>query len=171
MRSARTGRHVATTFPARLTSRPLALTLLLVLRAVSTIVAVALLAISASAGLQHVHAYADHGHPDHDHGPAVHAHVAMGHDAADHAAPPDSGLTEHGARFEGCDPGAHAVSVAFKYVTPQPEHPPLPVTVDVVVVAPPEHAWCRIAPSHVRAHSPPRLTDAPLRAPPVVHLA
>ena len=32
-------------------------------------------------------------------------------------------------------------------------------------------AWRHVTPSDVRAHSPPRLTDAPLRAPPLVHLA
>ena len=31
--------------------------------------------------------------------------------------------------------------------------------------------WRSVTPSDVRAHSPPRLTDAPLRAPPLVHPA
>ncbi|MGE3959878.1 MAG: hypothetical protein AB7H96_24415 [Vicinamibacterales bacterium] len=134
-----------------------------------------MLSTSGSAAFQHVHAYAGHEHAEHQHGVAVHVHavsapLVVDH-VIDHADHPGPDAPASGARLEGCDPGAHAVSVAFKYVTPQPEHPPIPVTVDVVVVAPPEHAWCRIAPSHVRAHSPPRLTDAPLRAPPVVHLA
>ncbi len=63
------------------------------------------------------------------------------------------------------------MSVVFTYVAPHPDHVPAPVTLETIIVAPPEQAWRHVTPSDVRAHSPPRLTDAPLRAPPVVHLA
>jgi len=121
---------------------------------------------SGSAALQHVHAYTDHAHAEHHHGPESHAHTAVTHhhDSDSHA--PDDA-----ARLEGCDRGKHAVSVTVTYVAPRPDHVPGPVTLDTTLATPPERAWCHVAPSDVRAHSPPRLTDAPLRAPPVVHLA
>jgi hypothetical protein len=137
-----------------------------VLRAVVAIVAVAMLTISGSSALQHVHAYADHDHADHRHGLASHAHT-----------PPvpqhqhDSEGPDGAAQLEGCDPGAHAVSVVFTGVAPRPEPAPVPLTLATVVVTSPDQVWRCVTPSDVRAHSPPRLTDAPLRAPPLVHPA
>jgi hypothetical protein len=135
----------------------------------------AMLSTSGSAAFQHVHAYAGHEHAEHQHGVAAHVHAVTSSPAVDHAGDhadhpdhPDSDAPASAARLEGCDPGTHAVSIAFTCVAPHPEHPPVPVSVDAVIVAPPEQACCRLAPSHVRAHSPPRLTDAPLRAPPVL---
>ncbi len=79
--------------------------------------------------------------------------------------------TSGATRLEGCDPGSHAVAVVFTYVAPHPDHVPAPVPLEAILVAPPAPAWRHVTPSDVRAHSPPRLTDTPLRAPPVVHLA
>lgn len=144
-------------------------------RVLAAVVAVAMLSTSGSAAFQHVHAYLDHDHPDHHHGPASHGHSAVGHSQAQDSHAQDSHAQHlHApgevAQIEGCDPGEHAVSVAFTYVAPQPEHPPVPIAADAVIVALPERTWCYVAASDVRVHSPPRLTDAPLRAPPVVHL-
>ncbi len=125
-----------------------------------------MLSTSGSAALQHVHAYVDHGHADHHHGPASHGHSAVTHAPAHDAHAPDDA-----ARIEGCDPGEHAVSVVFAYVTPHPGHVSAPATVETILMAPPDQAWRQATKSDVRAHSPPRLTDAPLRAPPVVHPA
>jgi hypothetical protein len=135
-----------------------------------------MLSTSGSAALQHVHAYADHDHADHHHGPASHGHAAMAHTHASDSHAPDSSAADvhtpdHVTRLEGCDPGTHAVPVVFTYVAPHPEHVPTPVTLETTLEAPPEQTWRHVTPSDVRAHSPPRLTDAPLRAPPVVHLA
>ena len=136
-------------------------------RVFAALVAVAMLSTSGLAALQHVHAYVDHDHADHHHGPAAHEHFAVAHSHASGSHPPDDA-----AQFEGCDPGEHAVSVVFTYVAPHSGHVPVTVTLEtILLVAPPEQAWRQITPSDVRAHSPPRLTDAPLRAPPVVHLA
>jgi hypothetical protein len=125
-----------------------------------------MLSTSGAAALQHVHAYVDHDHADHHHGPASH-----GHSAVAHAHTSDSHPSEDAARLEGCDPGEHAVSVVVTYVAPHSDHVPTPVTLKTILVAPSEQAWRHVTPSDVRAHSPPRLTDAPLRAPPVVDLA
>jgi len=132
-------------------------------RVLAALVAVAMLSTSGSAVWQHVHAYAGHDHPDHHHGPASHSHVADRHTRAE--------SQDETARLEGCDPGEHAVSVVFTYVAPQPDHAPVPVVLATLVVPRPEQPWREVVPSDVRAHSPPRLTDAPLRAPPLVHLA
>jgi hypothetical protein len=131
----------------------------------AVLVAVAMLSTSGPSGFQHVHAYADHDHADHHHGPASHGHSAIAHAHA-----PDSHADDD-ARLEACDPGEHAVSVVFTYVAPHPDHVPSPVTLETIIVVPPEQRWRHFMPRDVRAHSPPRPTDAPLRAPPVVHLA
>ena len=136
-----------------------------VFRALTAVVALAMISTSVSAALQHVHAYAGHKHADHEHGLASHVHVAGAHhDGADDR--------EHGgnARLEACDPAVHAVSVILAFDVPHPDQAPVPGTVEQVIVAPPKGEWRSLAPTDVRAHSPPRLTDAPLRAPPVVHL-
>lgn len=125
-----------------------------------------MLSTSASMALQHVHEYVDHDHADHHHGPASH-----GHSSVARAQAPESHAPDDAARLEGCDPGEHVVSVAFIYVAAQPDHVPVPVMLDAIVVTPPKETWRHVALSDVRAHGPPRLTDAPLRAPPVVHLA
>lgn len=140
-------------------------------RVLAAVVAVALLSTSGSAALQHVHAYVEHDHADHHHGPASHGHAAVAHAHAPDSHAPDSHAPDDAARLEGCDPGEHAVSVVFTYVAPQPDQVPAPVTLVTILVAPPEQAWHHVTPSDVRTHSPPRLTDAPLRAPPVVYLA
>ncbi len=139
-----------------------------VFRAVAALVAVAMLSTSASAVLQHVHAYADgdHGDHDHDHGLAAHMHAAATHL---HHAEPHSAA--HTVEIEGCDPGQHAVSVKFVCAAPEPHPTLVAVTVEAVPLSPPPVVWPPATPSDVRAHSPPRLTDAPLRAPPVVHPA
>ena len=127
-----------------------------------------MLSISGSAALQHVHAYADHEHADHDddHGPAAHAHPV---DVGDHHASADASA-DH-LEIEGCDPGQHAVSLRFVSTPPEPDHVPALVAGSFAAMAPPVAVWSAAAPSDVRAHSPPRITDAPLRAPPLVHPA
>lgn len=143
-------------------------TLAVVLRAVSAIVAAAMLSIPGSAVLRHVHVYADHDHADHndDHGPAAHAHPV---DAGDHHGP--AGTSADHVEIEGCDPGQHAVSLRFVSAPPESAHVPALVAVAAVATPPPVAVWSAAALSDVRAHSPPRLTDAPLRAPPLVHPA
>ncbi len=127
-----------------------------------------MLSISGSAALQHVHAYSDHDHADHDddHGPAAHTHpVAVG----DHDGPADPSAGH--AEIEGCDPGQHAVTLRFGSAPPQPGHVPALVAAVAVAMAPPAAVWSAAAPSDVRAHSPPRVSDAPPRAPPLVQPA
>ena len=127
-----------------------------------------MLSISGSAALQHVHAYTGHGHEAHDddHGPAAHAHPV---DVGDHHESADA-FADH-VEIESCDPAEHAVSLRFVSAPPEPDHVPALVAVAVVAMAPPAAVWSSAAPSDVRAHSPPRLTDAPLRAPPLVQPA
>ena len=113
----------------------------------------------------HVHAYEGHDHADHHHGPAAHFHG----EAAEHQHP-DEG-TSHDVRFESCNPGAHAVAAAVTCVASISQQAPFGEAVVVVRFTSPPPAPHRVNVSDVRAHSPPRLTDAPLRAPPVVHAA
>lgn len=127
----------------------------------AAIAAVALLSMSASTAQPHVHAYLGHDHPEHQHGPASHGHATVAHS---HLA--DAYAADDAARLEGCDPGAHAVPVAFTCVAPHVDPVAVPVMRDTIVESPPEQSWRRVTRSDVRAHSPPRLTDAPLRAPP-----
>lgn len=135
-------------------------------RVVATLVAVAMLSISASAALRHVHAYADHDHGAHHHGPAAHVHAPVAHHHADDVAMPGA----H-ARVEGCDPAEHLVSVAVAYVAPDPPHAPQPIVMERFELTAPALVAVVVAASDVRAHSPPRLTDARLRAPPLVYPA
>jgi hypothetical protein len=135
-------------------------------RVLAALVAVAMLSTSWSAPTQHVHAYVDHDHADHHHGPASH-----GHSTAAHPHAPDFHAPHDAAQLERCDPGQHAVSLAYTCVAPHPDHVPAPVRLETTIVVPPERAWRHVTPFDVRAHSPPRLTDAPLRAPPLVYLA
>lgn len=139
-----------------------------VFRGVVALIAVAMLSISGSASGQHVHAYADHDHADHHHGPASHEHHAAGHGRAHAHA---RHLPDAPAHVEGCDPGEHAVSVVFTCVAAHTQGAPVPVSHETLLVPPADQEWRQITLSDVRAHSPPRLTDAPLRAPPVVSFA
>lgn len=135
-------------------------------RALAALVAAALLSTSGSAVVQHVHGYAGHDHDDHHHGLAAHVHaptVHVHHTGTDDAA--------HTAELEACDPGQHAVSVQFVCGAPEPNPARVAVTVEAVQPSPALAVWCAIAPRDVRAHGPPRFTDAPPRAPPVVHSA
>jgi hypothetical protein len=109
---------------------------------------------------------ADHDHAEHHHGPATHVHAAAVHRHADDGATPRT----H-ARVEGCDPAEHLVSVVFTYVVPDPPYAPRPVVMDRFELAAPTSVAVVVAESDVRVHSPPRLTDAPLRAPPLVNPA
>jgi hypothetical protein len=130
-------------------------------RLIATVAVTALLTISGSAALQHVHAYGDHDHAEHQHGLAAHVHTASVHHH-------DEGGQTSTPSIEGCEPGAHAVSVVFAYVAPQPDHAPVPAVIDVFAFVPALTPLRAIPLADVRAHSPPRITDAPLRAPPLV---
>jgi hypothetical protein len=130
-------------------------------KCVAVLVATALLSISGSSALQHVHAYASHDHSEHHHGLAAHRHEAVAHHHESHDSEPSPAI-------EGCDPGAHAVSVVFTYVAPHADHALLPSAVEFLELASPRSGWRTTLPKDVRAHSPPRLTDTPLRAPPLV---
>jgi hypothetical protein len=127
----------------------------------------------------HVHVYVRHDHPDHHHGPAAHGHGATHHHHGDHETL--YGTERRGSRaghadeqttvFDACNPGDHAVQFVFTCIRAD-AYPVLHLTSIVSgPLAPTVEGWWRVAPSDVRAHSPPRLTDGPLRAPPVVHLA
>jgi hypothetical protein len=130
-------------------------------RLIATVAVTAQLSISGSAALQHVHAYGDHDHAEHHHGLAAHVHTAAVHHH-------DEGGQTSTASIEACEPGAHAVSVVFTYVAPQPDHAPVSAVVDVFAFVPALTPLRAVPLADVRAHSPPRITDAPLRAPPLV---
>jgi hypothetical protein len=127
----------------------------------STILAcAALLAGNALLPLLHVHAYADHDHPTHEHGPALHAH---GHRAIDHH---PRAATSTGTFVAPCEPDAHVLSLRAVAATPTS----LSVHIAVSPVAPflvrEVSAPLLEGRDEVRAHSPPGLSDSPLRAPP-----
>jgi hypothetical protein len=133
-------------------------------RLILTLASVALLAASGSLPLLHIHVYAEHDHPSHHHGPAFHTH---GHATNDHHRPGDPPV----ARFAPCEADAHVLSLTAVAATPIPqsvevEAAPLAPFVLTPVPAPPLQAR-----DEVRAHSPPGLTDSPLRAPPPSHPA
>jgi len=137
-----------------------------VIRVVTIVLALAALAASGPLRMLHVHGYEEHDHPDHHHGPAAHSHTA--------ARPlhQDVRTGDAGAiRLESCDPGAHVVPVAFTCVPPLRPHVPVVEPTVVAQIRLPPVAPTSFPVSDTRAHSPPRLTDAPLRAPPLVHLA
>lgn len=131
----------------------------------AVVVAVAVLSMSSSASLLHVHASPGHAHEAHHHGPAAHSHAPVAH--RDHHGAAHGG----GAEIEACDSADHVVPLAFTGVAVEPGDGPLPDTFDSRVLATSGTSAAAVAPSDVRAHSPPRLTDAPLRAPPIPHLA
>ena len=76
-----------------------------------------------------------------------------------------------GTEIEACDPADHVVPLAFTCVAAGQVDLPLPDTFDAGALATPSTSTVAVAPADVRAHSPPRITDAPLRAPPIAHLA
>lgn len=138
-----------------------------VIRVCTIMVALVAFVASGPVSMLHVHDYVGHDHAEHKHGPAAHSHGQ-----AEHGRHLDGGpSTTAGHRVESCDPGEHVVAVVFTCVTPI-AHQALPADMTAVVrVTPPAVTPCRRALSDARAHSPPRLTDTPLRAPPVVHAA
>jgi hypothetical protein len=139
---------------------------LAVIRVFTMLAALAALAASGPVSMLHVHAYEGHDHPDHHHGPAAHSH-----DEADHDRHRDESPGATSIHLESCDPGEHAVPVVFTCVSPIAHQAPLADGAVAVLIVAPDVASCCATLSDVRAHSPPRLTDAPLRAPPVVHAA
>jgi hypothetical protein len=134
-------------------------------RLITIVACVALLAGNESLPLLHVHAYADHDHPAHHHGPAFHGRA---HDAADHHA---SATAPRGPQVAPCEPDAHLLSLRAVAATQPPQHvhvaaAPVALFAFTRVLTPPLGAR-----DEVRAHSPPGLTDSPLRAPPASHPA
>jgi len=130
-------------------------------RLFALIVCAALMPVFGPLSGLHVHDYATHDHPEHHHGPAAHSHQAVAHADADHG--------DAARHLEACDAGVHAISFVFTCVTPGASHGALtagPVAFAALPTPPRLSAF--LALSDVRAHSPPRLTDAPLRAPPLV---
>ena len=134
-------------------------------RLITILACAALLVSNESLPLLHVHVYADHDHPTHQHGPAFHGH---GHGAIDHHAPARAST---GARVAPCEPDAHVLSL--RAVAAVPTTLSVHIACSAVtpflvgeVSAPPLEAR-----DEVRAHSPPGLTDSPLRAPPPSHPA
>ena len=130
------------------------------------VVAVAMLSMSASAALLHVHASSGHEHAEHQHGPAAHSHALVAHHHQHEAE-----AHGDGTEIEACDAADHVVPLVFTCVAAGQVDVPLPDAFDARVLATPSTSTVAVAPSDVRAHSPPRLTDAPLRAPPIAHLA
>jgi hypothetical protein len=134
-------------------------------RLITILACVWLLAGNEALPLLHVHDYADHDHPAHQHGPAIHGHGRVSHDRQ---APVSSPLS---ARLAPCEPDAHVLSLRGVAATPSQQGvhvsaAPLAPFVLTLVAPPPLEAR-----EEVRAHSPPGLTDSPLRAPPSSHPA
>jgi hypothetical protein len=118
----------------------------------------------ASLPTLHAHVYGDHDHPEHHHGPAVHTHARAATARLPVADAP-------AARIGPCEPGEHAIGLAAALVA-GPDAIGFPVApvlsrglFPLVGEAP------AAARRDVRAHSPPRLTDGPLRAPPALRPA
>jgi hypothetical protein len=155
--------HASSAWPGFDARRALPIDCLPVIRALATFLALAALAASGPGAMLHVHAYEGHDHPDHHHGPAAHSHGQ-----GDHYEHQDK---KPGPRIEACDPGAHALTVVFTCVSPTAHQAPLADTTVADVTSPATVVVRGATITDVRAHSPPRLTDAPLRAPPVVHPA
>jgi hypothetical protein len=137
------------------------------LPAVTRALTIALAAAVAASGMLttlHVHGYGAHRHAEHRHGPAAHGHVGeAAADSHDAARPHDPAV----ARIEPCRPGAHVVPVAGSGVSTGLQHAPAADRAGVLHVGLPTAARSRVAAPDARAHSPPRLTDGPLRAPPL----
>ena len=134
-------------------------------RLITVLACAALLVGNESLPLLHVHVYADHDHLTHHHGPAFHGHAPS---AIDDHAPAGSST---GARVAPCEPDAHVLSLRAVAATP--------TTLSVHIAASPVAPFVVgevSAPllesrDEVRVHSPPGLTDSPLRAPPPSHPA
>ncbi len=135
------------------------------------VVAVAMLSMSASAALLHVHASAGHEHAEHHHGPAAHSHTLVAHDHQHEHRHEHEAAHGDGTEIEACDAADHVVPLVFTCVAAGQVDVPLPDAFDARVLTPPSASTVAVAPADVRAHSPPRITDAPLRAPPIARLA
>jgi hypothetical protein len=133
-------------------------------RAIALFVVLALLPSLGFASLQHVHAYDDHHHDEHSHSVGAHAHgdVVLHHRADERAAR---------ERLTPCDPGSHVVPTAFVGIASRPVSPPVAIVVVPYRLTRASSEWRATRPDDLRVHGPPRLTDAPLRAPPVPHAA
>ena len=128
----------------------------------ASLVAAAVLSISGSAAWLHVHAYGGHDHAEHHHGPAAHGHAPV---TRHH---PHGVDAPEGPEMEPCSPAEHVLAFEFTSETPVPLHAPVPEAGLAFVLPAPLDAAAVVRATDVRAHSPPRLTDAPLRAPPVI---
>jgi hypothetical protein len=129
-------------------------------RALASLLIPALIATSGVVPLLHTHAYNDHDHPEHHHGLAAHEHFSE-------SAHPDDGI----AHLEGCDPGKHAVSLAFVCASPPQVHA---VDADLTLPATPRvemHIERSVRHTDVRVHGPPPRTQSSPRAPPVIAFA
>jgi hypothetical protein len=109
--------------------------------------------------LLHVHLYGDHDHAEHHHGPAFHVHEHAQAQSVGSAVP-------RGPLLGPCAPDAHVAARTATLAT-SPDSLVVPALAPAVTVAanpvPPRPFMAR---PEVRAHSPPGLTDSPLRAPP-----
>jgi hypothetical protein len=132
-------------------------TLTLVRRLAALLLVPSLLAMSGPA--LHTHAYDDHDHPEHQHGLASHEHLD------DVAARRDDG----GTHVEGCDPGEHAVEVAFLSAAPQPPPAVEGVSNLATLARPITRHGPAVRHTDVRAHGPPSRTQSSPRAPPPIH--
>jgi hypothetical protein len=134
-----------------------------VVRHLAAVACVAWLVAAGSLPTLHVHASGDHDHPEHHRGPGIHSHRRP-IEAAPAGAPA-------ARRIAPCDPGEHTLSLSATAIAGTiglphglgPAATPHVIAIDGSPLA--------AAPRDVRAHSPPRLSDGPLRAPPVVHPA
>lgn len=117
------------------------------------------LAVAGSLPLLHVHVDAGHEHPEHRHGPAIHGHAP--HDGRAPGADVHDDL-----RIGPCDPEDHAASLSAVRATATGGAPIFVAPALTTGLVAPDAGTPAGAPRDVRAHSPPRLTDGPLRAPP-----
>jgi hypothetical protein len=130
-----------------------------VVRALTVFSCVAWLALAGALPGLHVHESQDHEHREHRHGPAFHSHPR------NHVANlPADGHSP--IRIGPCDPAHHAVLLSAAIVTASGS-PTLFIAPAVQGGPAAGDALERTTPLRdLRAHSPPRLTDGPLRAPP-----
>jgi hypothetical protein len=129
-------------------------------RIAAVLASVALILANGALPLAHVHLYDDHDHAEHHHGPALHGHEQATHPHPALPARPSNPLVGP------CAPDAHIVALTATLATS-------PTTLVVPAIAPaptvvanPAPARAFVSNPEVRAHSPPGLTDSPLRAPP-----
>jgi hypothetical protein len=134
-----------------------------VVRHLAAVACVAWLVAAGSLPTLHVHASGDHEHVEHHGGPGFHLHRRP-IEAAPAGAPASR-------RVAPCDPGEHALSLSATAMAGKeglPQGPGPAATSHVMAI---DGSPLAATPRDVRAHSPPRLSDGPLRAPPVVHPA